>query len=370
MKIFKLTIVILLLLLTFASVSYSATNRELVLKDGEKLTINKVYYKAGVTMPPSGSLSISAIQRIWNKLSTAAKFDAFVMYDPKEEVNAYITQANKNDFLVVIQLGLLKVLKTEDEVAGVIGHEIGHGVKRHGEKRQGNTAGVVVGANILSSILGGGLLGDLAVGIGANLAVSGYSREHEVEADDFGVEYSTKAGYSPWGLYNSINSMSKAGLVTPPSGFNSHPPTERRMTRLKNEAQKWEKYVTENSKTQTKEDSIKQTEQVVHDGNLAINKSDGVDVIDSYPIDQGQKNVLTVLHNRATTLYNSGKYKEALSAFIRGVNTYKKNYLSALWAARCAQKLGDKKEMKKWVDKSLEINPSYVPAKQFKDMYF
>jgi putative metalloprotease len=352
MKIFKLTIVILLLLLTFASVSHSATNRELVLKDGEKLTINKVYYKAGVTMPPSGSLAISAIQRIWNKLSTAAKIDAFVMCDPKEEVNAFITQANKNDFLVVIQLGLLKVLKTEDEVAGVIGHEIGHGVKRHGEKRQGNTAGVVVGAN---------------------LAVSGYSRENEVDADDLGVEYSTKAGYNPWGLYNSINSMSKAGLVTPPSGFNSHPPTERRMTRLKNEAQKWEKYVTENSKTaktQTKEDSIKQADQVAHDGNLAINKSDGVDVIASYPIDQGQKNVLTVLHNRATTLYNSGKYKEALSAFIRGVNTYKKNYLSALWAARCAQKLGDKKEMKKWVDKSLEINPSYVPAKQFKDMYF
>jgi len=252
MKILKLFIIILLLSLIFASISHAAAKRELVLKSGEKLTINKVFYKEGAKLPPSNALSINALQRIWDRLSSVAKFDAFIMYDPNEEVNAYITQANKSDFLVVIQLGLMKVLKTEDEIAGVLGHEIGHGVKRHGEKRQGNAVGVMLGANILSSIFGGSALGDIAVGVGANLAVSGYSRENEVEADDLGVEYATKAGFSPWGLYNSIESMAKAGLVTPPSGFNSHPPTERRMTRLKSEAEKWEKYAAANLRNTTK----------------------------------------------------------------------------------------------------------------------
>ncbi|MCL1940631.1 MAG: M48 family metallopeptidase, partial [Synergistaceae bacterium] len=273
---------------------------------------------------------------------------------------------------VVIQLGLLKVLKTEDEIAGVLGHEIGHGVKRHGEKRQGNTIGIMIGANMLSTIFGGGALGDLAVGIGANLATSGYSRENEVEADDYGVEYSTKAGFDPWGLYNSINSMAKAGLVTPPSGFNSHPPTERRMTRLKSEAEKWEKYAAKSkhaAKTEAKQAETKQTGLLNVPENSPANKSDKADVITSYPISAGEKNVLTILHNRATSLYNAGKHKDALAAFTKGADSYKWNYLAALWAARNAQKLGNTKDMQKWIEKSLEINPNYVPAKEFRDKY-
>ena len=234
--------------LTFASISDAANRRELVLKDGSKLTINKVFHKEGVKMPPSDSVSIGRMQNIWDRLSSVTGFNAFIMYDENEEVNAYIMRADDDSYLVVIQLGLLKVLKTEDEVAGVIGHEIGHGARNHIQKRQNRAIGVTLGANILSSIFGGSALGDIAVGIGANLAMSGYSREHEVEADDFGVEYSAKAGFNPWGLYNSIESMAKSGLVTPPSGFNSHPPTERRMTRLKSQAENWEKYMAANTK--------------------------------------------------------------------------------------------------------------------------
>ncbi|MCL2767824.1 MAG: M48 family metalloprotease, partial [Synergistaceae bacterium] len=333
MKILRITVVVFLFSFIFAPISHAAGKRELTLQGGEKLTINKVFVKEGAKMPPPDSVSIVAIQGIWNRLSNAAGFDAFIMYDPKEEVNAYITQVDKDSFLLVLQLGLLKVLKTEDEIAGVLGHEIGHGVKRHGEKRQGNAVGVMIGANILSSVLGGSVFGDLAVGIGANLAAKGYSRENEVEADDFGVEYSAKAGFSPWGLYDSIERMAKAGLITPPSGFNSHPPTERRMTRLKNEAEKWEKYMA-NSRTAgdtgRKSSNAAQAVKEINapDKDSAINKSDKADVIASYPLTPGDKNLLTILHNRAMALYNSGKYKEALPVFIRGVDSYEGNYLA------------------------------------------
>ncbi|MDT8284764.1 MAG: M48 family metalloprotease, partial [Thermovirgaceae bacterium] len=71
------------------------------------------------------------------------------------------------------------------------------------------------------------------LGAGMVLAESGFSREQEIAADDFGVSLSANAGYNPWGLYNSLQSMQKAGFQTSPSGFNSHPPTERRLIHIK-----------------------------------------------------------------------------------------------------------------------------------------
>jgi len=58
------------------------------------------------------------------------------------------------------------------------------------------------------------------------------SREKEVEADDYGIRVSVVAGYSPNGLLSAMKKMRDAGFSTSPSGFNSHPPTERRLSRL------------------------------------------------------------------------------------------------------------------------------------------
>jgi putative metalloprotease len=69
------------------------------------------------------------------------------------------------------------------------------------------------------------------------LAEAGFSREQEIEADIYGIRLSTKAGYDPWGLYNSMLRMKKAGYETSPSGFNSHPPTDRRLTRIRQETE-------------------------------------------------------------------------------------------------------------------------------------
>ena len=50
-----------------------------------------------------------------------------------------------------------------------------------------------------------------------------------------------KAGYSPWGLYNAMKSFKDNGLVTQKNGFNSHPPTERRLQHLADRAGKLER---------------------------------------------------------------------------------------------------------------------------------
>jgi len=57
-----------------------------------------------------------------------------------------------------------------------------------------------------------------------------------VEADDYGIELAARAGYDPWGLVRALEKMKEAGFETSPSGFNSHPPTDRRLIHVRNKA--------------------------------------------------------------------------------------------------------------------------------------
>lgn len=358
------------------------------LPDGQILHQNEVLYQTGAVMPSSKGLSLETFENVWRHLVKTTKFNAFVMYDDKEEINAYITIDDSGNPWVVVQRGLLDLLRTEDELAGVLAHETGHGVKQHVQKAAQRNTGIVVAASILSHLLGAGDLGNILIGGGALLAVNGYSREQEVEADDYAVEYSYKAGYSPWGIYNAINRMADAGLVTPPSGFNSHPPTERRMTRLKAQAERWEKSGTartarrvesagESTGSVTKVDTTpkktetasKPTPQKPSKRPVVANTSDGIEVIDTYPITAGEKNSLKILHRNGVNSFNSGKYRDALAAFERGAKGYDGHYLSAYWAARSAAKMGNRKLAMGWIDKALGINPDYAPAKQFRARY-
>lgn len=207
------------------------------LKEGMNKIIPK---KKNYISPSADGVSLAKLESAWSRLSGATGLNAYLVYDDEDVLNAYITKNKEGDFIVVVYRGLLNILRAEDEIAGVLGHEIGHGVNNHLEKGATNQVGINVAANVLSRLLGKNAIADVALGAGAELAKSGYSREAEVEADDFGTEYSARAGYSAWGLYNSVKRMADAGAVTPPSGFNSHPPTERRMKRLKEKAERWE----------------------------------------------------------------------------------------------------------------------------------
>ncbi|MCR5335001.1 MAG: M48 family metalloprotease, partial [Synergistes sp.] len=69
--------------------------------------------------------------------------------------------------------------------------------------------------------------------IGANLAYSGWSREQEIEADDFAVLLAVQDGEDPVGMYKAISRLAKVNK-TEPSGFNSHPPDDRRLLHIKN----------------------------------------------------------------------------------------------------------------------------------------
>ncbi|HPD98112.1 MAG TPA: M48 family metallopeptidase [Synergistales bacterium] len=181
--------------------------------------------------PVFAALSPESVTPIWANLTrTAGLTDAGpVNIENKKEPNAWVS-FSANKYSVHATTGLLETLKDEHELAGVLAHEIGH-IKLGHYNESINRSLLWL---LLYKALGEKKVGGVDVlGAGIVLAEAGFSREQEIEADDYGVHLAAKAGYDPWGLYNAFNSMKKAGYKTSPSGFNSHPPTERRMIHVK-----------------------------------------------------------------------------------------------------------------------------------------
>jgi predicted Zn-dependent protease len=116
------------------------------------------------------------------------------------EINAFALPGG----YVYINRGLMAYLNSEAELAAVLGHEIGHITARHAVQQQssGRLANIAtgVGGIVAAVATGSGYIGSQIMDIGsvwAQAGLSGFGREHELEADTLGAEYVLKAGYDP-----------------------------------------------------------------------------------------------------------------------------------------------------------------------------
>lgn len=145
---------------------------------------------------------------------------------------------------VYVSRGLIALADTEDQLAGVIGHEIGHVTARH----TANRYSAAVGANVLTTIasigvavLAGGEAGSLvqqAGGAAAQSFLAGYSRSQELQADSLGVRYLSRTAYDTEAMSGFLDKMGKeTDLLAKlrnqtPRGFSyldTHPPTDERV---------------------------------------------------------------------------------------------------------------------------------------------
>jgi predicted Zn-dependent protease len=105
---------------------------------------------------------------------------------------------------IFVTSGLIRLVDTEDELAGVIGHETGHSVLRHIDKAMDRAkrislvtlAAVIAGAFLSKDAKGAATLTTGAMAMAQTLMLK-YTRENEVEADQKGIRYMTDAGYDP-----------------------------------------------------------------------------------------------------------------------------------------------------------------------------
>ncbi len=158
-----------------------------------------------------------------------------------EEPNAFALPGGK----IFVTRGLLALPLTEDELAGVIGHEIIHSNNRHGMK---NTSVLGVLVSIPGYIVGGifgGSIGQVVASpfiAGGQLLQADYSRGFEKEADKDGVILSAKAGYDPLELAVILARLSAevelmTGEAETRNYFASHPFTPKRVEYIHKKSQ-------------------------------------------------------------------------------------------------------------------------------------
>jgi len=123
------------------------------------------------------------------------------------EINAFALPGG----YVYINRGLLTYLNSEAELAAVLAHEIGHITARHAIQQQARTslAGTLasVGGVVAAVATGSGFIGSQIAEVGSLWAVaglSGFGREHELEADSISAEYLFKAGYDPRAMIDAL----------------------------------------------------------------------------------------------------------------------------------------------------------------------
>jgi len=157
----------------------------------------------------------------------------FVLDD--EEVNAVSLPGG----YVYVNKGLIDKVANDDELAGVLGHEIGHIVARHSIKKlqaiQGYSILRILVAAVPSSGAG-------AVGSAADLAFTelllGYAREDELLADELGTRYTKLAGYDPWAMIRFLEKLQEVNRrkpLAPKSYFKTHPYVPDRIRVVKQE---------------------------------------------------------------------------------------------------------------------------------------
>lgn len=148
---------------------------------------------------------------------------------------------------VYVTRQLMALMNDEAELAGVLGHEVGHVAAQHGQRRQQAAQRNAVGGALLQ-VLTGALLGDSAltgmlqkgIGSGSQLLTLKFSRTQEYEADDLGIRYLASGGYDPRALsdmlaslaaQSSLDSQLAGSARSVPEWASTHPDPGARVTR-------------------------------------------------------------------------------------------------------------------------------------------
>jgi predicted Zn-dependent protease len=161
------------------------------------------------------------------------KYSFHVLADART-VNAFALPGGP----IFITEGLLRQLKTEGELAAVLGHEIGHVIARHSSERlakqqltQGLVSAVVLGTGDYSTAQIGQMVGGMI-----NMK---YGREDEIESDRLGLRVMAEAGYDPRAMIRVMEVLAQAsGGSRQPEFMSTHPAPENRAARIREEIAK------------------------------------------------------------------------------------------------------------------------------------
>ena len=192
--------------------------------------------KIPVARDPGVTASVRRIgERIVEASGSPHREWVFAVFE-SEQVNAFALPGGR----VGVFTGMLKVAANEDQLAAVLGHEVGHVNARHGAERIVTQHGITLAVRLGAMLLALGdvpIPPDLVVAVGASAAEFGivrpFSRAQELEADALGLEYMAAAGYRPREAVAFWQRMQQlSGNDGVPQFLATHPSSARRVEEL------------------------------------------------------------------------------------------------------------------------------------------
>ncbi len=184
---------------------------------------------------PSSDSKVKLLRKVGQSILNAMEGKlpwefSFDVIDSKE-VNAFALPGGSTYFYT----GILNKMKTEDELAAVLGHELTHVLREHWARHVADSQKRGLGLSILVSLTR--LNSSVSNGIGLlnNLYDLKYSRGDEFEADDGGYKLMVKAGYNPKGMADVFRMLKTSGGEKPSgvlSGLSTHPTDDSRIKRV------------------------------------------------------------------------------------------------------------------------------------------
>lgn len=229
-----LTLVLLVPLLIHCSTSPTGRRQILIVKDAEMNQMGTLAFSEMKTKTPIDTSAVansyvncivSAELAVTSDTTGVESWEVVVFKD--NTPNAFALPGGK----IGVHTGMFPIAKNKDQLAAVIGHEIGHVIARHGNERvsQNQLAG---GSVKLLENLGKPMVAG-ALGMGAKFGILlPFSREHESEADLIGLELMAKSGFDPRQSVELWKNMSALGGNKPNELLSTHPSDATRMKHL------------------------------------------------------------------------------------------------------------------------------------------
>ena len=185
-------------------------------------------------LPEKGNEEVYAyIRKTTNKILNSGEVayrDKFAwevkIIDDDKTLNAFCTPGG----YIYVYTGLIKFLDSEDQLAGVMGHEIAHAALRHSTRQMTQVYGIAALTSIITGNAEPGLIEQIALG----LISLKFSRNHETEADSHSVLYLCPTDYHADGAAGFFKKIE--GESTPPEFLSTHPNPGNRVQNIEKQA--------------------------------------------------------------------------------------------------------------------------------------
>ncbi len=224
-----LTLLVLFYPVDTHSVPFISHETELAMGKGADQQIIQQY---GIYQDKELQLYVNGIgQNLVSQLSDKVFSRFYFRIVDSSDINAFALPGG----YVYVTLGLMAMVNSEAELAGILGHEIGHIIFHHGAKQMVRS----IGAQILA--LGGAIASPKNAGQWLTVSTAmfqqinmGYGRDAEIESDEQGILNSKEAGYSPFGMAGFLKSLRRKEIMSGQSYHSfqaTHPDTRERIVK-------------------------------------------------------------------------------------------------------------------------------------------